>query len=722
MIRITSQILQNVVTIGNFPTETGGGTLTNSSYLLKNFSLFLESDKRMVVYAEKQKDDITKTWSWCFFLLGDGKITKLKRRYARSSDCGIDNFKSGVNLDEYNKLSAEEKAQFSNVTINNPINLAETQAENTEFTINQYMNHFFNISGNSYSPDFPSGNLYLNKNLSIDIDRKNFTNPYFGNCVEMYRENDSNNRRFVGDRNNNFFTMLDLYKNNINSYYQIQDCLYKWDKPWEKTVIGNFSTIYELTNYKSYIESAIGNCLELSTVSGGYSTGITDSGFRRVTNGAPYTNDYDYKIMDKNYQWNPYNTNSQLCHNPVEEITECPLVDSNGYKFVGCGNLYFDNIYVTTNYYQACDYIKNGTIPKDGYYKGVDSDGKPTDDIPPTENEGGEDGSHYDKTPTNNPTIGALSSGSVNYYYLEKTQLQNFFTWFWTNSGSFSDIVDNYFTGIYDNLSEMITGVYYFPCLSNLLFSSMGSDTIQIGRYDSGIQVPTISGLPKNSTIGSYKIPTKFNSFLDYDGYTKVQIYLPYCGIIDLPTNTVMGKNVSVECSVDITSCTMSYVVLADGTIIFETSTPFGIQIPITLSSGMEKSANTFSAVVNLSSQIASTAMLSTINPVMGVMNVGNMISSFHSETPEITCKGNTSSFSGQWQPQQCAIILQRPIMSKPSTYGKNVGNVVNKSYTLASLDGFTICENPSITFSNGYPTKNEVFEIYSLLESGVIL
>ena len=64
--------------------------------------------------------------------------------------------------------------------------------------------------------------------------------------------------------------------------------------------------------------------------------------------------------------------------------------------------------------------------------------------------------------------------------------------------------------------------------------------------------------------MGSYKFEEYFGSFLDYSPYTKINMFLPYCGFIQLQAENVMGKTVSLKYSISFVDGTCLAQVSAD--------------------------------------------------------------------------------------------------------------------------------------------------------------
>lgn len=384
------------------------------------------------------------------------------------------------------------------------------------------------------------------------------------------------------------------------------------------------------------------------------------------------------------------------------------------YMFVG--------IYVTEKYDQAKKYVDDGTVPDDAI---KNDDINPTTDEDTTDNEHGKDNTKKDDQELHNPDNTALNSGSTTYYYMGASGLSAFIKWFWNDTGDIETILNNYISNMYGDLKECISGVYHFPCPLSAMCSETGNKQIVIGRYKSGLSSDYLKTPPKNVLLGSVNLSSDewklTNSFLDYDGYTNISLYLPYLGVVNLPTKTVQKTKLSVYYAVDVPSMQLKYTVKSNGLIVHEQVVQFGDEVPISLSSGLQGVTNTMTAVTGIASDVA----------LLGTMGGGkkaiastlvHTVANAHTTTDGITVQGNSSGVMGKWGSLRCALIVTKAISKRPSNYAKIKGNLICDTYKLSSLKGLTICENPRITFTSGKPTENEISEIYNLLEKGVIL
>lgn len=438
--------------------------------------------------------------------------------------------------------------------------------------------------------------------------------------------------------------------------------------------------------------------------------------------------------IDRN-QNSPVNTASYTDYSAqTQTYAGIPGLTYKGGNRAYDGGWIFYNIYVTQSLQYAHDYIDNGTPPPDGYKNTINTDGSKNidpkfstpkdkeDSDDPTEPDD-KDNSKRDSQTIKMPKENGVSSPSNNWYQMTREQLSRFIYYFWNNIGK--NVTDwfNDIQGLYNNLSEAVLGVKYFPCSSSWLYDVETGQPpfITIGRYNTNFQATQIKSNAKLTKIGSYGIYERYKNFLDYTA-TRIEVFLPYMGWVELPTQKVMGTKIIVYFGVDMATTQGMYVIKSDGMIVFQSTFNFGITIPITLSSSVEEVKSAVNTGVSLASSALSVAMASTVSPVAGgmlaVSSAQNLIPQGYDSLHMI---GNATANSGQLGGKRCAICITRSIPKQPGLYGSRIGFCYNKKKQLAQLSGLTVIENPRID-STGYATEQEVEEIYSLMRKGIIL
>lgn len=253
------------------------------------------------------------------------------------------------------------------------------------------------------------------------------------------------------------------------------------------------------------------------------------------------------------------------------------------------------------------------------------------------------------------------------------------------------------------------------------------------------ITLPVVSGNP-TATFGPYLIDRKFGDFRDYAPYTRVSIYLPYCGWCDLPSH-VVGRQVSVHYYTDIIAATCKAVVFCSNNIIAEAAGVIGLDIPFVadnvgakmqavtagmiaaLGGGIQLGAGIGTMVSTKSGSGAKAALSGASQYLSGY---SQMAMAFNENTTEISGKnGDGCCLAGA---TNIIIKIVRPKKGAYSTapytppgYGHNVGFVSQKQVKVSSVSGLLIADNADTSGISG-ATEAERAEIKRVLETGLIV
>ena len=65
-------------------------------------------------------------------------------------------------------------------------------------------------------------------------------------------------------------------------------------------------------------------------------------------------------------------------------------------------------------------------------------------------------------------------------------------------------------------------------------------------------------------TLGSFSFDREFNNFLDFEPYTQAILYVPYCGVKQLPMNIFAGHTVNIYMNADNTSGVLQVLIFVD--------------------------------------------------------------------------------------------------------------------------------------------------------------
>lgn len=660
------------------------------------------SGERAIIYKKKDKHPYFKDrYVYSYFLLGSGQITDVKVADLSKYDEYLENgWDEPLSKDGMTELQLSTIMDWDN--INNPTDWESAYFDDVKYKLSVLRNsgRFTSIEDNLLCVNMNNGTKLSNK-----LETPSYHTPFFGYPTSLDKES----LQIL------YYPILNkMYANGVDDYFPHNVFDIETESCYNSTLL--WKPNGNVTDYgQQFVGSSILSAYDL------YSYLIS----------SPYTE--SGTVVKSNISIN----NTSVFNPTHNDMRISYVIDANGnyakgYRMGTTGKddiiqnmaeeYMFVGIYVTEKLDQATKYIDDGTVPDDAI---KNDDVGPKTDEDNTDNEDGKDNSKKDDQEIHNPDNTALNSGSTTYYYMNSGGLSAFIKWFWNDTGDLETILNNYISNMYGDLKECISGVYHFPCPLSAMCSTTGNKEIVIGRYKSGLSSDYLKTPPKNVLLGTVNLNSDewklTNSFLDYDGYTNISLYLPYLGVVNLPTKTVQKTTLSVYYAVDVPSMQLKYTVKSNGLIVHEQVVQFGDEVPISLSSGLQGVTNTMSAVTGIASDVA----------LLGTMGGGkkaiastlvHTVANAHTTTDGITVQGNSSGVMGKWGSLRCALIVTKPISKRPSNYAKIKGNLICDTYKLSALKGLTICENPRITFTSGKPTENEVAEIYNLLEKGVIL
>lgn len=352
-------------------------------------------------------------------------------------------------------------------------------------------------------------------------------------------------------------------------------------------------------------------------------------------------------------------------------------------------------------------------------------------------------------------------------YQVSTAQLKAISTYFWDDGSD--GFISKYINAV-NNPIESILSVGYMPISVS---GSSGSDSIFIGNVNLTEQASdctgyTIDNTTRTITVGTLDIPEVYNSFLDYQPYTNLSIFLPYIGFKTLPPNLFMGKTIKVEYAFDLITGACKALLSANGKFVLSFDGDCMIKIPLTASNNsdvfMQRLRSAVEAGVALASAgIGSMAITSgggkhvtgeqmgrthkeaqlgramrrtsTWNEVVEreptVYNqhaYGGAVSQVVGSGLDIAMAkhtyetyGGASSATASVEPMAVYIVIDSPTVQYPSTYNHNCGKPCELSKYLSSLTGYTEVDG-GIDLSGIPCTEAERDEIHRLLVSGVYL
>lgn len=300
---------------------------------------------------------------------------------------------------------------------------------------------------------------------------------------------------------------------------------------------------------------------------------------------------------------------------------------------------------------------------------------------------------------------------------------------------------------------DMILGLQVFPCTipaetpTNLWLYFPGV------AVSSGVQMGKASNQFVEIDCGDLEIEEYWGNCCDYNPYTKIGIFLPFCGFYDLDTDDVMGKTLNVSYRVDIMSGACLATIKVDGSIMYQYSGTCSAQIPLNSSSydeffksmielgtatatggaGLLAAGASYNTAlersVNMSDKnsFMANAMMDEADAHYDMAKVNTASSLANSTVSNIIgskaiykhagALGSSVGFLGVRKPY---LIIKRPYQQIPDMYGKFHGYPCFTKANLNDLTGYTVVDDIRLNIPDA--TVDEILECEKLLKEGVVL
>ena len=305
--------------------------------------------------------------------------------------------------------------------------------------------------------------------------------------------------------------------------------------------------------------------------------------------------------------------------------------------------------------------------------------------------------------------------GMYRIYNPTPSQLQSITNFLWGKSegegGSFFDNV----TKLFQDPMQCIIGLsrVYAPV------SVGGTEQFTIGK----VTVPTSwLSLPVNTTssqysevdMGSVSIKEYFGDVRDYDGYTQIQIYLPFIGFRQLKTNDVMGGTIHLTYYVDILTgnCNAKIDVSRKNMVrqcLYTFDGNCSEQIPV---SGSNYTNLISSTLMGMISGAGTGGQIGAV--------VGGATSLMSGMSNNVQRSGSISGSLGAINIKKPYLIISRPIPADANTFNNFYGYPANKTIRLGNCSGYTKIK--SVHVEGIICTDEEKNMIETLLKQGVIV
>lgn len=298
------------------------------------------------------------------------------------------------------------------------------------------------------------------------------------------------------------------------------------------------------------------------------------------------------------------------------------------------------------------------------------------------------------------PSIDAVSSGFLQLFTGGLSSILELSRYMWSTN-FFDNIVK-----ITSNPIDIIMGLYMYP----FTVPATNQKYIRAGNVITNIKMFVPNSQIFEIDCGSVDIPNFYGAYLDYEPFTKCDLFLPYCGTFPLSMDDIAGKTINVKYRIDLLTGVCGAYVVIDGTVRYNFVGTCAINIPIS-SRSFE---NVYSSIMGIVGSMHGGSSF-------GLPSVGSVAGAVTSGKNQIQHGGNCSGNAGYLGVQNPYLIFSVPRVAIPKGQNKYTGYPIFATYKLADLKGYTEIEQIHLE-NMGQATQEEIDKIINMLEGGVIL
>ena len=323
------------------------------------------------------------------------------------------------------------------------------------------------------------------------------------------------------------------------------------------------------------------------------------------------------------------------------------------------------------------------------------------------------------------PTKSGLNLGLVTLYNPDETELAAIAQFLWSD-----DTLEN-FKKYFNNFADNLMALYILPVTPEA--ASKASKVFKVGNLTSesaSLQsVDYITDRYADIDMGAFYIKRKWDSYLDVSPYTKLEIYLPYCGTHQLNTDEIMypanqqgflptvpDEDIKLELNyrIDLVTGNIVATLFVNDENRYQFTGKCGMSVPLTGANYNNMVQGALTAGAGLAATIASgglTAPLSASAAVSGTVMA---------QKPEVYRSGNLSgdvSMLGFNTPYLIKTIPNKPALVNQELY---TGFPSYKKGTLGEFSGYT--EVIEAHIDDVSCTSEERDMIMAALKGGVII
>lgn len=308
------------------------------------------------------------------------------------------------------------------------------------------------------------------------------------------------------------------------------------------------------------------------------------------------------------------------------------------------------------------------------------------------------------------PSVSALSSGLISLYKVAQTEVSKFVGFLWSDSFSVASL-----SKIFSDPMQAIISFGMFP----FDVSAGASVPIYLGKNNTGAVGDLVTAQYVTVPMGSVNLTEFYGGALDYNPYTKIQLVLPYCGVVNINPDEFMTKAVTVTYRVDILSGACVAFVSDGERVLQQVNGNCLVTLPYASTDFKQVYSSLLGLAGTAGAAIVAGATGGLTAPVVGGIGASLAMNTLNAKENYARggAAGSTLGFLGVQTPY---LVITRPRQCLPENNGHFQGYPLYTTERLGDLTGFT--KVAQIHLDDIDATDSELKEIARLLTEGVIL
>ncbi len=273
----------------------------------------------------------------------------------------------------------------------------------------------------------------------------------------------------------------------------------------------------------------------------------------------------------------------------------------------------------------------------------------------------------------------------------------------------------------------------YIICLNmtrlDVSSQTSGSQVVHMGGIDTSVTMPKIVNQFVTYSGGSVTIRPQYN-FTDYSPYTKLQIYIPYCGQHELPIDLLQGGTLYLTYNVDLLSGALTailsvtrnrkeYMYNVENAIDNYTTLTYTGNIYCAVPIGSVDNRQYVSSLIGMASSALTSVASGNPLPLVGMAANAAMASK-----QTVSHNGAIGSTMGFLANQEAFLIRSRPAVNVPDNYSMWKGYPSNRFGAIKDFTEFVKVDSNTLwtdKFSKDI-TETECLELKQIVNDGIYI